>query len=162
MNNLFSILIYLVFIIFFTSCSNSQNSLPKGIYKLVGLWELKTENNTIYERWRVNPDSTLQGEDYYVDSKGDTVFTEYLKIITKGDSAYYVATVPGQNDGKPVYFNMIEWTAIVFSFENRKHDFPQLIRYYIKTQDMYTVTLEGPEEGNKIKSIELKYTRISF
>ena len=147
------------FLFLFTSCSHSQNSIPKGIYKLVGLWEMKSEKETLYEYWKVNPDSSLTGMDFIINSKGDTTILEKLEIICKDSNIYYVATVLDQNEGKPIYFKMNEWTQMVFAFENKQHDFPQLIRYSIKTADLYTVIIEGPGKGNEIKSIEFRFTR---
>lgn len=158
------ILFLFIFFFFFLtifSCSHySYAQLPKGIYQILGQWEAKSDAGTIYENWEMNPDSSLTGKSFIIKPGNDTIPLEQLKIICKGDSVYYVATVNGQNDNKPVYFNLIEFTPMVFAFENKQHDFPQLIRYSIKTKDIYTVIIEGPEPENKIKSIEYRFTRI--
>lgn len=120
---------------------------------------MKSEKETLYEYWKINPDSSLSGMDFIINSKGDTTILEILGIKSKDSSVYYIATVLNQNEGKPIYFKMIEWTQTVFAFENKQHDFPQMIRYSIKTEDIYTVIIEGPEKGNKIKSIEYRFTR---
>lgn len=159
MKNILFALTIIFFSFFFTSCSHSQCPIPKGIYQIVGLWETKTYEGTIYELWEINPDSSLKGKDFLIKSNNDTVLLEQLEISCKDDTVYYIATVFGQNDNKPVYFKINEWTQMVFAFENKHHDFPQLIRYSVKTEDLYTVIIEGPEPDNKIKSIEYKFYR---
>jgi hypothetical protein len=147
------------FLILFTSCSHSQCPIPKGMYKLEGLWEAKSNDGTVYELWKVNPDSTLQGKDFTIDSKGDTTIIEEFEVMCKDSSVYYVAKVPNQNGGQPVYFGLYSFNPMNFVFENKQHDFPQTISYSIKTWDLYSVILEGPDKDNKIKSIELRFTR---
>ncbi|MCX6165930.1 MAG: DUF6265 family protein [Ignavibacteriae bacterium] len=155
--NLFALTpIFLLFL--FTSCSHSQSPIPKGIYKLEGLWEMKSDEGTTFEQWEINPDGTLQGKDFSIGLKNDTIFYEYLKIIQQDSDVYYVATVLNQNDEKPVYFKLIEFTPMVFVFENKQHDFPQMITYSIKTDDLYAVIIEGPDNG-KIKSIGFRFNR---
>jgi len=162
-NLLFIFLIVFSFlssIVFSFSCfHNTYSQIPKGIYQIVGLWEVKTEVVTLYEQWNVNPDSTLEGRNFYITPEKDTVLTKTMKIISKDDTAYYVTKIPDQNNGKPVYYKIIEFTPMVFVFENRQQVFPQMITYSIKTADLYAVILEAPEEGNKIKSIEHRFSR---
>lgn len=155
-------LLYLSFILLlFTSCSKHiYSQIPKGIYKLEGLWEMKNDDGSIfYELWEINPDSTLKGKDFIVKPNKDTILTENFEIIEKNDSVYYVATVMEQNGSKTVYFKLISFNPMVFVFENKKHDFPQMITYSRKTDDLYAVILEGPDIDNKIKSMEFRFTR---
>lgn len=135
------------------------SQIPAGIYKIQGLWEMVSDNSTSYEQWKVNPDSSLQGIDFAIGAKSDTIYLEFLEIKKIDNDIFYIATVKSQNDGKPVCFKMVEWTRNVFIFENKEHDFPQRIMYYIKNENMFNVIIEGPEEGNKIKSIEFVFTK---
>jgi|WetSurMetagenome_2_1015567.scaffolds.fasta_scaffold363087_2 hypothetical protein len=155
-----NILLFLSLLIFsFLTFSNSHSQIPKGIYDIAGLWEMKSEKGTVYERWEITHSGTLTGDDFMIGVNNDTTYIEHMDILMIGDDVYYVASVHNQNNGEPVFFKIFEWTRNVFAFENKEHDFPQVIRYYIKTLDLYTVILEGPEEGNKIKSVELKFER---
>lgn len=159
MKNFLIALSPVLFLLLFTSCSHSQQ-IPKGMYRFVGLWEAKTDEGTRYELWEVNPDSTLHGKDFIIDSNGVTTILEEFEVIPQDSSIYYVAKVKNQNDGKPVYFKMIVWTNTVFIFENKEHDFPQMITYSVKTLDLFNVILEGPEKDNTIKSIEYRFNKI--
>ncbi len=161
MKKFFFTIISILFLSFLTSFSHSQNSLPIGIYKLAGLWEMKNNEGIFYEYWKINTDSSLSGIDYTLNSNGDTIVLEKLQIIKKDSSVYYVATVLNHNDGKSIYFKMVAWTLYAFVFENKQHDFPQMITYSIKTPDLYNVIIEGPDEENKIKSIEFRFNRKS-
>jgi hypothetical protein len=155
-----SLLILLFFFLSIFSCShNSYAQLPKGIYQILGQWEAKSDGGIIYENWKMNPDSSLEGKDFILKSDNDTLMLEHLEIKCIEDTVYYIVTVFGQNNNKPVYFKIIEFTPMVFAFENKQHDFPQMIRYSIKTEDIYTVIIEGPEPGNQIKSIEYRFNR---
>ncbi|MFA5403705.1 MAG: DUF6265 family protein, partial [Ignavibacteria bacterium] len=142
------------FITFFLTQSNSYSQMPKGIYDVAGLWEMQSEKGIIYELWEIRHDGALIGQDFTIGTNNDTIIIEQMKIESLDSGVYYIATVTNQNEGKPIYYKMIEWTRNVFAFENKQHDFPQMIRYYIKTDYLYTVILEGPEPDNKIKSIE--------
>lgn len=152
------LLFTLVIAISFAVTEKSYSQLPAGIYKILGVWETVSEGMTNYERWDINPDSTLSGFDFVIGSKGDTAVFEKLEILKKGDNVYYIATVEGQNGGKAIYFQMIEWTKNVFVFENKEHDFPQRIMYYIKNDSQFNVIIEGPDK-DKIKSIEFIFFR---
>lgn len=154
-----TILLFLSIISF--SCfgqSNKPIPLPPGIFKLSGLWEMKDENGTAYEYWEINQDSTMRGFDYVLGKNNDTIIFEMMKIISKDSNIYFIANIPDQNEGKPVYFKLIEFTPMVFVFENKQHDFPQMITYSRKTDDLYSVVIEGPDNG-KIKSVEFRFSR---
>jgi hypothetical protein len=153
----FSLLSFTIFSFFCSHKSYSQ--IPKGIYKIEGLWETKNEGATIYEQWKVNPDSTLEGKIFSIKNEKDTVLLKTMRIISKDDTAYYVIKTFDQDNDKPVYYKIIEFTPMVFVFENKQQNFPQMITYSVKTSDLYAVIFEGPDEGNKIKSIEYRFTR---
>jgi len=120
---------------------------------------MKSENSIMFEYWEISPDSSLQGKDFFINPNNDTVVIESIKIMCEDSNVYFVVSVPDQDEGKSVYFKMTEWTRNVFVFENKENIFPQVIRYYIKTDDLYSVILEGPDKDNKIRSIESKFTR---
>jgi hypothetical protein len=136
----------------------SFSQIPKGLYDLQGTWEMHMDGTVTYEQWKINPDSSLSGIDFTFNSKGDTIYLEHLEIMQMDSSIYYIAKVMDQNDQKPIYYQIIEWTRNVFAFENKKHDFPQKITYYLKTYDLYTVIIEGPDK-DKIRYIEFKFTK---
>jgi hypothetical protein len=156
MKNIFLFTFCFVFVLFFTGKSFSQ--IPEGIYKIEGLWELNSDGMISYEQWKVNSDGSLQGVDFAFGTKGDTVYFESLEIIRRDNDVFYVASVMDQNERKPIFFKMTEWTRNVFVFENKEHDFPQKIIYYIKNDSQFNAVIEGPDK-DKIKSIEFKFTK---
>jgi hypothetical protein len=153
------LLFALYFALAFIYTGKSFSQIPAGVYKIQGLWEMNSEKAVSYEQWKINPDSSLQGIDFAIGSNGDTINLEFLEIKKIENDVFYIAAVTGQNEGKPVCFKMVEWTRNVFIFENKEHDFPQRIMYYIKNDSLFNVIIEGPEEGNKIKSIEFVFTK---
>ncbi|HRH66903.1 MAG TPA: hypothetical protein PLU53_11440, partial [Bacteroidia bacterium] len=75
--------------------------------------------------------------------KGDTVFREKLAILADGDSANYIATIPNQNDGQPVWFRLTSISDSGFVCENYLHDFPRVIRYTLEGPGVLVIQLEG-------------------
>jgi len=153
-----SLLFFLFLTAFLLPAEKSFSQIPKGLYDLQGTWEMHMDGIVTYEQWKINADSSLSGIDYTFNSNGDTVYLEYLEIVKLDSSVYYIARVMNQNDQKPIYYQIIEWTRNVFAFENKEHDFPQKITYYLKTYDLYTVIIEGPDK-DKIRYIEFKFTK---
>ena len=71
---------------------------------------------------------------------------------------YYVPTVSGQNDNQPVLFKMIEVGENYFVSENKKHDFPQIIRYTLEAPGVLLAVIEGNLNGKDEKR-EFRFRR---
>ncbi|MBK6839469.1 MAG: hypothetical protein IPG90_15410 [Bacteroidetes bacterium] len=118
------------------------NSKLEKLSWLKGIWENRVKTDVLQETWTVGEDSLLYGEAYEI-IKDDTVFREKLAILIDKDSVSYVATVPNQNDGQPVWFRIISMTDSGFVCQNTLHDFPQIIRYTLEGSAVLVVKLEG-------------------
>jgi len=128
---------FLFIMIAFATCGFGQAVAPEtsGNFKklgwLVGTWT--GTNNTkpgrlSHERWEKVAEHELRG--YGVTMQGqDTVLVEKTTILVKGNSIYYVADVP-ENE-QPVYFKLTEITHEGFVCENLEHDFPKKITYQL-------------------------------
>jgi hypothetical protein len=65
----------------------------------------------------------------------------------KGEALYYIATVKGQNNDKPVTFVRNDTIEKQLVFENPKHDFPQKIVYSMITKDSIVIEISGMQQG---------------
>ena len=80
------------------------------------------------EIWKAASKYSMVGKG--VNVKGsDTLLLETIALTVKGDELFYVATVPNQNNEKPIAFKMVGYERNMATFENPVHDFPQRIIY---------------------------------
>lgn len=132
------------------SCKN--NSAEKKFDKLeklnwlVGSWEQKLPEGTLVENWKMENDSTYSGESYFIKEK-DTLSFESIELLQKGDMLYYIPTVKGQNNDKPVTFKMTSDADNSFTFENPAHDYPQKIVYKKAGANDLIATISGKQQG---------------
>jgi hypothetical protein len=153
MKRIFSLLVITSFILF--SCKKEQNieifskkinSKTEAVKWFLGDWENISEQGDFREIWKQENDSLLKGESI-VTVKGDTVFHENVGLVAKNDSLFYVVSVKGENNEKPVSFYMTESSEKKVVFENPKHDFPNKISYEKITNDSIVASISGKQNG---------------
>jgi hypothetical protein len=114
---------------------------------LVGEWENKMPEGVLTETWTKSNDSTFIGKTLFINEK-DTLHSEEIILIQKGETLLYIPTVKGQNDDKPVEFKMTESkTENEFAFENPAHDYPQKIVYKKVSDTKLVATISGKQQG---------------
>lgn len=123
---------------------------------LEGKWADLSGENAFHEIWH-KAESGWRGTGLVL-SKGDTVFIEHLSIEPKGNSWQYAVRIDGQNDDLPVFFRASSLDSTGFTFENRKHDFPQKIVYHFSGQDFMMITISGTE-ADSIRTEHFKMRR---
>ena len=141
-------------VVLFSNCfSQTINDL-----NLTGSWKVSDENT--YETWVEEGDS-LVGVSYKV-NYGVREIQEYMTIKQVENNLVYLATVPNQNEGKTIAFQLNPSIPNRFQFENFAHDFPHIIAYQptndstllvsIKNTDQqgFDLTLEKTEEPKTI------------
>lgn len=141
------------------SCKNSdsnesKNEKIKATSWLLGNWENKAADGNLKENWQKVNDSTFKAQSYYIKKK-DTIHFETIRLQQKGETLTYIATVQGQNDDKPVAFNLITATDKQLVFENLKNDYPQKISYTQISKDSLVTEISGMQQG-KISSEKYK------
>ena len=114
---------------------------------LLGEWGNVTPEGELTERWKQENDSVYLGESYFVMNGRDTVFAETIRMEEASGKLTYTVTVPGQNNGKPVSFEMTSATDSQLVFENPQHDFPSKIVYNKITADSIMAEISGMEKG---------------
>jgi hypothetical protein len=113
---------------------------------LLGKWENKSDEGNLFESWKKVNDSLFIGESYFIKGK-DTLHFEKIQMKQKGEALFYIATVKGQNNDKPVTFKYNDTIQKLLVFENPKHDFPQKIMYSQITKDSIVIQISGIQQG---------------
>jgi len=113
---------------------------------LIGDWANLSEEGNFYESWTRTNDSVFTAYSYMTIS-GDTVFSESISLMSKGEGVFYIVSVPDQNEGQPVSFKLVSEANGEFVFENKTHDFPQRIIYKNPVPDSLHARIEGQING---------------
>ncbi|RYY40239.1 MAG: hypothetical protein EOO08_07865 [Chitinophagaceae bacterium] len=100
---------------------------------------MEKQPDEVVEEWVRESDSVLVATSWVHTGK-DSVLGERMRLEEKGGRLKFVATVPGQNAGRPVTFKDSNNTA---TFINAEHDFPQRIRYRPVTRDSAIAEISG-------------------
>lgn len=137
----------LLIILSFASCQKSKvvSKIVVGDW-LLGNWENNSDDGNLSESWKKVNDSLYDGESYFIKGK-DTLHFEKIQMKQKGEDLFYIATVKGQNNDKPVTFIHNDTIEKQLVFENPKHDFPQKIMYSQITKDSIVIEISGVQQG---------------
>ena len=156
----------LVFVIFMVACTPSKTNKISGsldkfklTHWLIGSWHSQSQDALYYESWGQTNDSTLSGRSYSI-TNGDTVSSEFITLIQRKGQLTYIPTVPGQNQGLPVEFELTHITNKEMIFENAGHDFPQVISYKQLSADSLIAEIAGTIDGNR-RAIQFPMRRLN-
>lgn len=112
-------------IFIFVSCGDPAYPLKQ----LEGKWHCQMPDGSwISESWESINHDVMKGVGKEVRDDMEVV-KEFLELRREGDALIYSATVPSQNDGKPIDFKCDSTGHDFIRFVNRNHDFPQFIVY---------------------------------
>jgi Domain of unknown function (DUF6265) len=139
-------ILVLITILLFASCGKSkQVSKIVGKDWLLGKWENKSDEGNLLEIWRKVNDSLFIGESYFIKGK-DTLHSEKIELKQKGEELFYIATIKGQNNDKPVTFKQNIEIAKQLVFENPQHDYPRKIVYKPFAKDHLLIEISGIQQ----------------
>ena len=96
-----------------------------------------------FEKWEKVSNSKFEGLGWTMKGS-DTTFVEKLRIEAKEGKLYYVADVP--DNPAPTYFLITEITEEGFVSENPKHDFPKMINYQMKEEELVVIISDGADK----------------
>ncbi|MEQ9298971.1 MAG: DUF6265 family protein [Cyclobacteriaceae bacterium] len=113
---------------------------------LTSTWENKTDRGSIYESWTISGPKELAGLSYMIKDK-DTVIFETVRLVEDQNTLFYIPTVMDQNEQQPVKFKLREYTDNELVFENKAHDFPQVIAYRLINADSLVAEISGEQDG---------------
>ena len=121
-----------------------------------GKWVMEAEDQVIiYEEWEKEEVDRYKGKGIIYRLEKE-LHSEKIEIVWKDEQWQYKAVVKGQNDGKAVYFKLVEQTETRWRFENPDHDYPQVLDYQLTDENHLHVTV-GSLNGNA--SQELFFVR---
>ena len=112
---------------------------------LLGKWENKSDEGNLLEIWKKVNDSLFIGESYFIKGK-DTLHSENIHLKQQGEELFYIATVKGQNNDKPIAFIHNIGVAKQLMFENPKHDYPRKIVYKPFAKDHLLIEISGIQQ----------------
>ncbi|MDP2686794.1 MAG: DUF6265 family protein [Aequorivita sp.] len=124
---------------------------------LLGTWTNESGEEFSQETWSKENASSFTAFSFTQVGK-ETVFSETMALEQKGDSLLLTVLTANQNEKKPVAFKMVSSDNGQFTFENKKHDFPQRIVYTNPVKDSLHAWIEGTENGEHRK-IDFLYSR---
>ena len=70
-----------------------------------------------------------------------------IQMKQKGEELFYISTIKGQNNDKPITFKHNDNIEKQLVFENPKNDFPQKISYSKITKDSIFIQISGIQQG---------------
>ena len=139
-----------MFAVLLTLCTCTVKN-PSNIKKtewLIGTWEHKTSKGSIYETWRKAAGNELVGKSYVIKNK-DTILFENIRLVHEQGELVYIPAVKDQNEGTPIRFEGKKISETHLVFENKTHDFPQVISYKKISEDSLKAEISGLRDGKE-------------
>lgn len=125
-----------------------------GLAWLEGTWVGEKDGVEMEEHWTAPRGGALLGVHRDV-KDGRLVSYEFLRIEQTDAGIVYFASPRGK---PPVPFTLVEQSERRAVFENREHDFPQRILYWLDAKGALHARIEGPR-GDRTHSEEWTWTR---
>jgi Domain of unknown function (DUF6265) len=131
----------------------ADNGPLSSLAWLSGCWRGSANQREFREHWLPLRGNLLVGAGHTVNS-GRTQDFEFLRVETRADGLYYVASPSGK---KETAFKLADKQTdgpdTIFTFSNPAHDFPQTIIYRRATGGWLYVHVEGKLGGEERKVI---------
>lgn len=124
---------------------------------LAGSWRLEKAGRIVDEQWMAPAGGVMLGMSRTV-AKGKVVESEFIQIRPgPGGELFFVAQPSGQ---KEAAFQAVSQTDREIVFENRTHDYPQVIGYRLNADGSLTAWIEGPRADGTTRRAEFAYQRV--
>lgn len=139
------------------ACHNKPSIEKYQIKKadwLIGNWQNKTNGGTLSENWTKVNDSMFTATSLFIKDQ-DSIHHETIVLEQKAEKLTYTATIKGQNEDKPIRFELKTNTENELIFENLKNNYPQKISYKKMANNTIVTQISGMQNG---KSSSEKYT----
>lgn len=121
----------------------------------VGHWEGPLGGGTYIEKWEKVSAEHLRGEGFWIRGQ-DTILAEDLRIQKIGIHWSYIAII---NNSAPTLFTLTKMEDQSWIFENKEHDYPQIIGYQQEDVDHLFAWTDGTVKGKQRKD-EYKLARV--
>lgn len=140
----------LLFLLLIASACQKNNNAEKDLIKkadwLIGNWETKNNIGTLSENWEKVNDSTFKAQSLFIKDK-DTIHNESIILQQKGETLNYTTTIIGQNNNKPIRFELNTEIENELLFQNLKNDYPQKISYKKTSKNSLITQISGIQSG---------------
>ena len=95
--------------------STTVLSKIKKMEWVLGKWENKSKDRSLYEIWSKTNDTIFTGKSFMI-ANNDTVFSESISLELKHNELFYIPTVSDQNNAHAIPFKFIsnENTEMIF------------------------------------------------
>jgi len=111
-----------------------------------GHWQGVSGGVSMEEQWTSVRGGALLG--LHRDVKGERMLSfEFLRIQATPEGTFYFAS---PNSRPPVAFKLVESGERRAVFENKQHDFPQRILYWLDAAGAMHARIEGPQAGKTV------------
>lgn len=121
---------------------------------LAGRWRLEKAGRVTDEQWMAPAGGVMLGMSRTV-TKGKLTEQEFLQIREgPGGSLFYVAAPARQAEAT---FKLQSQAPNEIVFENKEHDFPQVIGYRLNPDGSLLAWIEGPRADGTTRRVEYAY-----
>jgi hypothetical protein len=153
MKTLMTLIVSMLFTIFSLNslAADKANSVSviENVVWLLGTWEMRTSNGSIYETWELKDSFEMSGKSFAI--KGpDTLVFETMQIQERNGKILYIPSVSDQNNGDAIIFESSFISRSKFIVENPEHDFPRVISYTRIGLDELVAEISGPSENGQV------------
>ena len=139
------------------ACNNVPDKNLDEFKWIIGKWEGNRDGMVLMETWKAENPSVFSGEGMVFTGK-DVLFHEKLGLEIKDNTVFYMATTPNSKAAVP--FKLISSEKNKWKFENKEHDFPQLIIYELINPDSIVATIEGVDKGKQSRE-EFQFKKVN-
>lgn len=141
---------FLVLAIVVGSCSSGKgtmfNKKDIDLKSLIGTWQRKNEQK--FEKWALVSPTECIGVAYDM-STGVASIEENMRLF-KVDNTWIFEVKHKEHEFKPVQFGWQPDPAFRMRFVNEKNDYPQVIRYKVKSDSTMTADISDIKGGNLV------------
>lgn len=140
--------------------AQEQKPAPASLARLgwlAGQWRLERNGRVVDEHWMAPAGGVMLGMSRTV-AKGKVTESEFLQVREgPGGELFYVALPARQ---KEAAFRLAAQTDTEVIFENKEHDFPQIIGYRLNADGSLLAWIEGPRADGATRRVEYPYQRV--
>lgn len=140
-----------------TETAENKSEKIDQLQWLLGTWTSESGDEFSQETWSQEDNTTFSAFSFS-QVQDETVFAETMVLQQKGENLLLTVATANQKDEKPVTFNLVSMENGQFTFENKKHDFPQRIIYTNPVKDSLHAWIEGSVNG-EAKRIDFSFSR---
>ena len=117
------------------------------------------KKGTTFEIWKIENDTSMSATSYKVSGTDTALLESVVLAFSKGKITYTPFTKEQDQKGS-IVFTLVNITGNKFSFENKTHDFPQLITYDLQSNKSLLASISGPGPSG-IKIINYPFEKVS-